>query len=598
MVCSSSKYPLVWDLSCFYDSVDSPKIKEDKESLLLRTDSFVSKYVDGLSVSDLPDAVYEYEEICKAAARLRTYVTLYYQTRLKDSLAVSAYQGIIEWWGNVSSKLCKFIVEMQKLDYAAVEQKLKEDPIFSQYSAFIEEVFRFRDHTLLANEESIVAKMEVIAGNAWHKFHEGILSRIEFQLRGEKLTLSDVVEKSNHGGDESLRKEASLALSEGLKHNEYALVSIFNNIVLSHKIHGEIKRYKTPEDQRFLSDNIPNSSVEHMVSAITESYEKICHRYYKLKARILNRNKLQYWDRCSSVKLYNSPDKTYSYDDAIDLILSIFKNFSNKFYEIAHEMVTQSWVDVLPKEGKVSGAFACSAVVDLHPFVLLNFYGSIRDVLTIAHEFGHGIHQRLSMKNSELVCNPGLNISETASIFAEKLTNEYLLANEEDQKRKIELICSRLDDVMSTVFRQVAFFKFEQKIHEIRKYKELTSADLDMAWRNVLEESLGDGVELDHCIDNFWGYITHFTSSPFYVYSYAFGCLFVEGLFTKYKESGDDFIAKYEEALSSGGTKSYAEIASMFGIDADSKQFWRSTLESIEREVDGLEALCDLALCN
>ncbi|MBQ9335446.1 MAG: oligoendopeptidase F, partial [Alphaproteobacteria bacterium] len=232
------------------------------------------------------------------------------------------------------------------------------------------------------------------------------------------------------------------------------------------------------------------------------------------------------------------------------------------------------------------------------PYVLLNFYGSIRDITTIAHEFGHAIHMTLSLKNKYLVSNPALNISETASTFGEKLTHEYLLTHESDPKKKIELICARLDDVMATVFRQTAFLKFERKIHEIRKDKELSAGELNTEWRKVLEESLGDGVEIDHCIDNYWGYITHFTSSPFYVYSYSFGALFVEGLYAEYKKQGKDFVTKYEEALASGGTKNYAEIAQMFGIDANSKEFWESALKSIETEIDELETLCDSTIRN
>lgn len=594
----NQNYSTVWDLSCFYDSIDSPEIQNDKDYLSKKIDEFVAKYSGKLSVSNLPDAIYEYDEIYKSALKIETYASLYYQTKLMDNVATATYQDAQEWWYNNFSKLCKFVVEIQNLDYSEIQEKLNQDSKFYQYSAFIEETFRFRKHTLSANEESIIAKMGLVTGNAWHKFHEGILSRIEFQFEDKKLTLSDIVEKANYGESDEIRKNASIALSLGLKNNSYALISVFNNVTLSHQVYGEIKKYENPESQRFLADNIDKKAVETMVDSISENYKSICHRYYKIKAKLLGKDKLQYWDRCSNVKISNTPDVKFSYDEAIDLILSIFKGFSEKFYKIANEMVNNSWVDVYPKDGKVSGAFACPATVDFHPFILLNFYGSMRDVLTIAHEFGHGIHQKLSMRNNELVANPALNISETASTFAEKLTNKYLLENEHDPKKKIELICSRLDDVMSTVFRQIAFFKFEQKIHNLRKEKELSSDIMDNAWREVLSESLGDGVKLEPSVNNFWGYITHFTNCPFYVYSYAFGCLFVEGLFAEYEKNGADFIEKYEEILSCGGTKTYSEIANMFGIDANSKEFWNSALNSIKSEIDELEALCDLAIFN
>jgi oligoendopeptidase F len=229
---------------------------------------------------------------------------------------------------------------------------------------------------------------------------------------------------------------------------------------------------------------------------------------------------------------------------------------------------------------------------------LLNFYGDIRDVLTIAHEFGHAIHQKLSSRNKQLVCSPSLNISETASIFAEKLTNKYLLDKEKDNKKKIELMCSRLDDVMSTVFRQIAFFKFEKKTHRMRQEKELTHEELNKVWRECLAESLGPSVELHPCVDELWGYITHFTSSPFYVYSYVFGSLFVEGLYAVYEKQGRKFVETYEEVLACGGTKTPEEIAEMCNINITGEKFWLEALDVIEKEVDDLEKLCDRKLCN
>lgn len=593
----SGKYCTNWDLSCLYGSIDSPEIQLDKNDILRCIENFAIKFYDNLSVSNLIDAVQEYEGLYSRILKIETYAALYYQIHLKDEAAASFYQNIMEWRSVCFSRLCRFVNEIQKLDYYAIIEKLKDSSGFGDYRSFIDEVFRFRDHTLSVSEESILSRIEVVAGSAWHKFHEGILSRIDFNFDGKVLTLSDIVEKANYGENEEIRKQASIALSDGLKRNSYSILSAFNNVVLSHKTFGEVRKYTTPESQRFLADNISETAVNSMMDAIVSSYQSVCHRYYKLKARILGKEKLQYWDRCSNVSLSELPERKYSYDESIDVVLSVFKNFSETFYNVAYDMVTKSWVDVYPRDGKASGAFACPLTADLHPFILLNFYGSVRDVLTIAHEFGHGVHQALSSNVKDLVSNPPLNISETASTFAEKLTNAYLLSEEKDPKRRIELMCSRLDDVMSTVFRQAAFFRFEQKIHRLRGEGELSGGDMDKAWREVLSESLGDGVELHSCIDNLWGYITHFTSCPFYVYSYSFGCLFVEGLYAEYQRSGKDFISKYESILKSGGTKSCSEIVEMFGIDINSGKFWRDALDSIKREIDDLEALCDRTLC-
>lgn len=588
---AAGRYPVEWDLRCFCDAIDAPAIEEDKAELSRRIECFLRK-CSKLTVDSLPGAVRDYDGIYRGILKIETFFSLYYQLRLQDEKAAAEYQKTQEWVCGNFSKLSAFTVVIQKLDYGEVKVLLQKDASFAEYRAFIEETFRQKEHTLSTSEETILAKMELISSNAWHKFHEELLTRMKFHLDGKELTLSDVVEKSNHDLDRGVRERASLALHNGLAENSFALTSVFNNIALSHRIWGECKKYSFPEERAFFADNIDRSTVDTMVSAVVQAYQPICHRYFALKTKLLGIDKLQYWDRCAQVKLSDTPAKSYSYGEAVDLVLSVFSGFSETFGNVVREMVNNSWVDVFPKPGKASGAFACSATVDTHPFVLLNFYGGVRDVLTMAHEFGHGVHQRLSSRNRELVARPALNISETASIFAEKLTNECLLKNETDPRRKVELICSRLDDAMSTIFRQVAFFNFEQKVHNLRAERELTPTDLDNAWREVLTKSMGDAVALPPCINNFWGYITHFTSWAFYVYSYAFGALFVEGLFAQYKKSGRDFVAKYEEALSAGGTKTYREIAAMFGIDADSAAFWDNALGMIKLEVDELEALC------
>jgi oligoendopeptidase F len=592
------KYPSEWDLRCFYDSIDSRKVEIDKGALSERIDKFVSEYVEKLSVDNLPLALYELEEIDKLVAKLVVYFSLYYQTRIKDGTASAAYQSICEWCTRNDAKLRRFVVEMQHLDYEEIKKKLEKDSEFFKYKTYIEEVFRFKKYTLSAPEESVISRLQVVTNFAWHEFHEGTLSRINFPFDGKVCTLSDVIEMANCGETDEIRENATIALSRGFRDNSYALLSVFNNITLSHQVHGDIRKYEDPESYRYVSDNIDKQTVDMMLSAISHSYKSICHRYHKIKARLLGKRKLKYWDRCSRVKLCDTKETCYTYEQVADLVLSVFKNFSSKFYQITQRMLNEGWVDAYPKDGKISGAFSCRGTVDTHPFILLNFYGRVRDILTMAHEFGHGIHQTLSAKNPQLVCDPALNISETASLFAEKLTHKYLLSAEDDPRKKIEMMCSRLDDVMSTVFRQVAFFKFEQKIHRLRREKELSIEDLNGVWREVLSESLGEDVELDSCVDNLWGYVTHFTKSPFYVYSYAFGCLFVEGLFTEYEKQGVDFVTKYEEALSCGNTKSYREIAEMFGINVDSIEFWNSALRGIEKEIDDLEALCGQVLFN
>ncbi|MDR2666531.1 MAG: M3 family metallopeptidase [Holosporales bacterium] len=599
VVHADSKYPVTWSLDCLYDSVCSEGIDNDKNEISKMIDIFTKKYKGNLSIESLANAVCEYDAIVRDSLKPYVYLNLSHKKNIKDVETSAAYQKICEWWADSFAKLSWFVGEIQKLDYNNVKELLGKIREFTEYAAFIEEVFKFKDYTLSPSEEFVLTKLSLVTGQTWYKLHEDILSRIEIFIGRKKYGISGAVELANHGKTESIRKRATEALSRELAKNSITLLAVINNVALSHKVvYSDLRRYNTPEANRFLEDKVLDAAVNAMIAAIASKCAAICHRYYKIKAKLLGRKKIQYWDRCSVVKISGKRDHKFTYDEAVGIVLRIFGDFSEKFHDIAMRMVSDGWVDVYPADGKVSGAFACPTNVNGHPFILLNFYGTTRDVLTMAHEFGHGIHQTLSAKNKQLVTDPGLNISETASLFSEKLVNKYLLSKEKDQKMKIEIMCSALDDVMSTVFRQVAFFKFEQRIHRLRVEKELSCDIVNKVWREVLSESMGDSVELDPSIDNLWGYITHFTSCPFYVYSYAFGYLFVQKLYLEYEKNGKEFVKKYEEVLSSGGTMDYRQIAQFFNLDADSEDFWSTALEVIEKEVDELEALCDRTLRN
>lgn len=596
---NKTKYPTTWDLTCLCKTGNKSEIDHAMMAADQAKKQLIEKYKGKLTEDNLHAAIAEYENIWLAIDKLYVYAFLNYQTKLNDEKASALYQRIREWNAACGSETCWFFVELQSLDHDKLMKRIKEDPKLVPYAAYIRETFKYKKHTLSANEESIIARLGVVTQDAWYKFHEEMLSKIDFMIGKKKHNLSDIINLASHGRTEKIREETTIALSAGLKATYHALTTIFNNILLSKQISREIRKYENPEDPRYLGDDVSEEIMNAMITAVNEKAGAICHRFYKLKARLLGKDRLQYWDRSAPVKVASArATRKYSYDQAISIILNVFKGFSKTFYNTTAEMVNGGWIDVYPRSGKVSGAFSCSATVDTHPFVLLNFYGDIRDVLTIAHEFGHAIHQKLSSKNKQLVCSPPLNISETASIFAEKLTNKHLLEKEKDTNKKIELMCSRLDDVINTVFRQTAFFKFEQKIHRMRQEGELTHEELNKVWRECLAEYLGPSVELHPCVDELWGYITHFTSSPFYVYSYVFGSLFVEGLYALYEKKGQEFVATYEKILACGGTKTPEEIAKMCNIKLTDSKFWLGALDVIEKEVDDLGKLCDRALCN
>ncbi|GHS93147.1 oligoendopeptidase F [Alphaproteobacteria bacterium] len=589
---SKDKLPTEWDLSSLYKACDAPEIQKDQEALQKGIASFCAHTKGKLTVSNLAAALDAYDDLIRKATKLGTYAFLYYQTRLHDAQASAFFQKFSEFETHAFSKLSFFPVETLTLNFEALQRHMKATPALAVYKAWIEDLFKNRKHVLSTPEEIILAKADLAGGAAWRKLYDEVLSHIDFSLNGKKCKLGAITHKMAHGKTNEIRKKAALSLEKGLKDHELILRSLYNNILLSWSVTNEIRGYKTPEEQRFVSESMDPETASAMIAATVEAYPTLSQRYYSIKAKILKQKKLQYWDRSIPVKLTDVFSKKITYPQAVEKVLSIYKTFSPTFFVLARDLVENGWVDVYPKDGKRGGAFSDSSSVDTHPFVMLNFMGSQRALLTLAHELGHSVHQSLARQNRQLVANPALALSETASTFAEKLVYDHLLVHTSKRREKIELMCAYLDDVMNTVVRQVAFFRFEQKAHRLRQERELTSQDLDKIWRETQAEALEPALEIHPCTDRFWAYIHHFFESPFYVYSYAFGRLFVEALYQEYVKNKAAFVPKYEKMLASGGTLRYDEAATLVGIDLKAKQFWKGVLKLLENQVDQLETWC------
>lgn len=586
----SSQYPVVWDLGSLYHAIDDKQFEKDKEDVESLIDDFSKKYKGKLAFDNIADALVEYEHIVEVLCKIQTFAFLNYQTNLHDPAASAFLQSCAEWETKLLAKLAFFQVEFIELDYGSVEKILLSNEKLARYKSVIEEFFRFKPHTLTVPEEVIMAKKSILSSDAWCKFYTELLSKIDFLIDGEKKVFSYITDQMSHGKTSDDRRKAALSLSEGLNRNMLAISTAYNNIILDCNVCLDIRHYSDPESARYLSDNIDPKTIKSMLSAVVSRYKRIAHRYYRIKSKLLGLGRLQYWDRCVPVQVSGKDEDKITYDEAVEVVLDVFKGFSPKFHSIVSDIVKNKWVDVFPKEGKVPGAFSHPATVRTHPFIMLNFFGNKRDVLTMAHEFGHGIHQVLSSKQTQLNSNPPLALCETASTFAEKLTYDHLISNESDPKRKIELICEQLDDIMNTIFRQVSFFRFEQKVHRKRMEKELTPEEFSKIWMDMQKEALGDFVAIDSCVDSFWGYISHFFVSPFYVYSYSFGRLLVEALYSQYLKDKEVFLVKYESMLSAGGTMNFDEVVEMFGFDI--QNMWEQALDAIEEQLNELENLC------
>lgn len=588
---ADSPYPTEWKLGDLYVSESCAEFQADKAAVLNDALAFAQKYKGHVTVDNLASALKEYEQGLQKATRFGVYVMLSYQVRLHDPKASALYQEFSELYARATAALAFFPVECLALPYEALQAKMTEDEALAHYRVWIEDVFRNRKHILSAAEEQVLAKTSVIAGDAWRKFYDELLVKVDFKLEGIARKLEFVLHQMAEGKTDRERRAAAEALSRGLKENEFLFKSIYNNILLDRQVKDDLRRYASPEEARLTADAIDPTIVNAMITAVKRHYAHLSHRYYRIKARLLKQEKLQYWDRSISVNLMETPP-ALSYPEAIQSVFAVYGRFSPTFERIAREFVTKGWIDAFPRDGKTSGAFACESSVDTHPYVLLNFMGSQRDLLTIAHELGHGVHQYLSRGVGQLQADPALALSETASTFAEKLTYASLISKATSGREKIQLICGELDDFMNAVVRQTAFYCFEQQAHAQRKEGEVSAEAVDAIWRQSQVEALGEGVVIDPCVDNFWMYVSHFFATPFYVYSYVFGRLFVEALYNVYEKDPKGFRTKYESFLSRGGTILCEEAAQLFGFDLRSPAFWEEALHSAEKQIDTLEKLC------
>lgn len=583
---------LNWDLRDLKDSMDS------KESVEFLVSEFKVNF-DGkgrINVQNLTKVIEKYEIIIQKLEKISAYAFLQLQTRLNEQTALEYYQQTSEWLSRIQANLVFFDVELLKLDLQTIQNELKNN----KFLPWIENCFRFKGHILSRETEEILALKQTTSNNSWLRMYDEILSAATFDLNGEPKTLSEITETANHDDNPKTREKASKALGHGLKQYAFYIKTIYNNVILDWGIDSDIRNYDSAlrESPRHVANNIDKESVDNLRKAVIGGYKETAHKYYKLKAKLLNFDKLQYWDRNATVKKSAFLNKKFSYKDAVDITLDSYKQFSPEFAGIAKMFVEKSWIDVLPKVGKASGAFSHHASVEVHPYILLNFFNGVRDVSTLAHELGHGIHQTLAGKNGALLADTPITLSEVASLFGEKLVFENLLKYAENDLEKIDLICSKLDDTMNSVIRQIAFFEFEREAHEARRRKELSIEDLSIIWMTKQKECLGEYVILDNCVSNYWCYISHFFQCPFYVYAYAFGEILVNSLYNLYRNTTNkaDFVQKYINMLSNGGIEKYDVAAFKFGLNVKTAEFWQNGVQVIARQVNDLEALCARSL--
>lgn len=479
-----------------------------------------------------------------------------------------------------------FTLEINKLDDVELEAALKAHKPAQRWRPWLRRVRAGRPHELSPDLEKLLLDKAPATAN-WSRLSDETLAKLSARVGGETLTLSELLNRMS-SPDPAQRKAAAAALSKALADRAPVLALSLNTLAFEKQVEDRWRKFSSPAAARHLANEVDADAVEALEAAVVDGYASVSHRYYALKARALGRTHLDHWDRNSP--LDTAPPRTYSWDEARSVVLESFEALAPQFAQTAQVFFNQPWIDARPRPGKQSGAYSHSVTATRHPYVFMNYMGERRDVLTLAHELGHAVHQTLCRPLGTLLADTPLTLAETASIFGEGLVFEKLLAEAKPAERR-GLLAGKIEDGINTVIRQIAFHRFETRFHAARLQGELSADEIGSLWVEVMSESLGPAVRLDKGYCHYWAYVSHFVHAPFYVYAYAFGDLLVRGLMEKRREDPEAFAPLYEKLLAGGGTKTYVEALAAFGLNPREKAFWAAGVKQLERLVDEFEAL-------
>ncbi|MBM6594953.1 M3 family oligoendopeptidase [Microvirga pudoricolor] len=584
-----------WDLSALYPAMDSEAFRADlakaEAECTALADAYRGKLADLAAGPDaaiaLGEAVKRYEAVEDLLGRLMSYAGLIYSGDTTDPARAKFYGDTQERLTAASSDLLFFGLELNRIDDAVLDGAMESQPL-AHYRPWLEDLRKDKPYQLDDQIEKLFHEKSVSGRSAWNRLFDETIASLRFTVRGEELAIEPTLNKMQDP-DESVRKDASDALAKTFRANLRTFALIINTLAKDKEISDRWRGFEDVADSRHLANRVEREVVEAMVSAVREAYPRLSHRYYALKAKWFGKDKLDHWDR--NAPLPKVEQRTIPWNEARDTVLSAYSAFSPEMAGIARRFFDESWIDAPTRPGKAPGAFAHPTVPSAHPFVLLNYQGKPRDVMTLAHELGHGVHQVLAAPNGALMAPTPLTLAETASVFGEMLTFRRLLDQTTNPVQRKAMLASKVEDMINTVVRQIAFYSFERKVHLERRNGELTAEKLCELWMSVQAESLGPAIRMGEGYESFWTYIPHFIHSPFYVYAYAFGDCLVNSLYGVYERSSDGFVDRYFALLSAGGTKHYNELLAPFGLDAKDPAFWQIGLSMIERLIGELEAM-------
>ena len=582
-----------WDLTDLYTAPDAPEIARDFDWLDANCARFAATYegkLAGLDAKGLSACITTYEEIDITAGRLMSYAGLRYYQATTDPERAKFMADAQERVTVATTPLVFFSLEINRIDDAPMEALLNADPALNRYRPVIERMRAMRPHQLSDELEKFLHDQSMVGASAWNRLFDETMAGLSFTVDGhdEPLPLESTL---NLLTDPSRprREAAARALSEVFANNIRLFSRIHNTLAKEKEIDDRWRKMPTPQHGRHLANHVEPEVVEALRNAVVAAYPRLSHRYYALKAKWLGLDQLEVWDRNAPLPI-ESP-RLIDWDSARETVTKAYAGFDPRMAELAAPFFDKGWIDAGVKPGKAPGAFAHPTVSTVHPYVMLNYLGKPRDVMTLAHELGHGVHQRLAAGQGELLSSTPLTLAETASVFGEMLTFQALLAQAQSAAERKTLLAGKVEDMINTVVRQIAFYDFECKLHAARAEGELTPDDINALWMSVQAESLGPVFTFMPGYETFWSYVPHFVHSPFYVYAYAFGDGLVNALYAVYRDSPEGFEDKYFDMLAAGGSKHHKDLLAPFGLDASDPAFWDKGLSMIESFIDELEAM-------
>ncbi len=578
----------IWDLKDFYIDINDNQIFKDINDIKNKSKNFQKKYegnVKNLSSKKLLTAIVQLEKIDEKKAKILSYAYLLYAANIEDKKNKIFLQKMQEKITTLNSLIIFFNLELNLIPINKINKHLNSK-ILKKYKNWIKISLSYKSHQLEKNLERLIQEKKITSSFAWSRLFDETIANLRFNFEKKELSFTEI---SKYLTDKNRikRKNASLVIGEVLKKNINIFTTISNVLAKDKDIDDKWRNFKEPISSRNLSNVVEDRVIDALTFSVKKYYPKISHRYYSLKARWFNKKQIIYWDR--NAPLPFQQNKKYSWNDAKSIVLKAYKSFSPEMHAIAEKFFEKKWIDAQIRKGKQGGAFSASTIPSIHPYILINYQGTLRDVSTLAHELGHGIHQYLASFQGHYNASTPLTLAETASVFGEMLTFKYLLNNEENKLRKKILLANKVEDMINTVVRQIAFLEFEKKLHNKRKTSELSTEEICNLWIDVQSDSLGPYVKIKDNYKYYWSYIPHFIHSPFYVYAYAFGDCMVNSLYSVYEKSPKGFEKKYLQLLKSGGSRNYRELLDTFNFNPTKIKFWSNGLDVISKFIDELE---------